>query len=258
MTAPDSIRPIHLDLNDGVARLTLDRPPLNVLDIATLSRLNGALRECDSSSVRVVLIRSAIPRAFSAGVEIRDHRVERLDPMLREVRENVRVLLGMGPVTIAAINGSTLGGGAELALLCDLVIAADDVQLAFPEIGLAAFPPVAAAILPERCSWPQAMRLLLGDSVDAATAQQLGLVGRIVPANRLAKSADELAQRIAGYSGVALRALVRSTRGQRANEVLQRLDSAMAGYRALIGPSSDAQEGITAFVEKRTPVWTHR
>jgi enoyl-CoA hydratase/carnithine racemase len=117
---------------------------------------------------------------------------------------------------------------------------------------------VAAAILPERCSWPQAMRLLLGDSVDAATAQQLGLVGRIVPANRLAKSADELAQRIAGYSGVALRALVRSTRGQRANEVLQRLDSAMAGYRALIGPSSDAQEGITAFVEKRTPVWTHR
>jgi cyclohexa-1,5-dienecarbonyl-CoA hydratase len=257
--APDSTSsPIHLQVSDGIARLTLDRPPLNVLDIETLRVLNDALRECDDSSVRVVLLRSAIARGFSAGVAIADHRPERLERMLDEVRENARLLLGIGPITVAAVNGTTLGGGAELALLCDLVIAADDLELAFPEIRLAAFPPVAAALLAERCGGPQSMRLLLGESIDAATARQLGLVGPVVAVNKLTQAAEELAHRIAGYSGVALRGLVRSTRGQRANQVLQRLDAAIAAYRALVGPSTDAQEGISAFFEKRTPVWRHR
>jgi cyclohexa-1,5-dienecarbonyl-CoA hydratase len=243
---------------DGIARITLDRPPLNVLDAEMLRRLNDALRECDAPSVRVVVIASALPRAFSAGVEVRDHLAGRLDAMLSEVRENARLLLTMKPVTIAAVHGSTLGGGAEIALLCDLVLAGDDTVLGFPEIKLGAFPPVAAACLPEICGGRRSMRLLLGESITASDAERTGLVTQVVPAAALAETVERVAGELAARSGVALHALTAATRGQRAPALLQRLDAAIATYRATVGPSHDAVEGISAFLEKRTPAWSHR
>lgn len=259
MAAPQPLRlPVGLHVSDGIARVIIERPPLNILDVETLGHLNASLRQCDVPNVRVVLISSALPRAFSAGVDIAEHGRDRLDAMLDEVRENARLLLNLKAPTIAAIHGSTLGGGAELALLCDLVIAADDTVLALPEISLAAFPPIAAAILVERLPRATAMQLLLGESIDAARAQQLGLVGTVVERNHLDESASALAQRIAGFSAVASRALTAATRGQRAAGILQRIDAAIATYRAMIGPSRDAQEGIDAFLAKRRPAWSHR
>jgi cyclohexa-1,5-dienecarbonyl-CoA hydratase len=228
-----------------------------VLDIDMLQQLNQALRQCDQPSIRVVRLDSAVPRAFSAGVEVGDHAAGRLDAMLSVVRENARLLLNLGPVTFAAIHGSTLGGGAEIALLCDLVLAADDLTFGFPEIRLAAFPPVAAACLPGSLAGPRVMGLLLGESIDAITAQRAGLVSRVVPAQQLADAADRTAADLAGYSAVALRALTTATRIQRAPAILERLDAAMATYRARVGPSHDAEEGIDAFLGKRTPVWSH-
>ncbi len=122
MPAPESpSRAVRVGVLDGVARISLERPPLNVLDTDMLRQLNEALRQCDRTSIRVVVLASALPRAFSAGVDVADHVPDRLDAMLAEVRENARLLLNLGPVTLAAIHGSTLGGGAEVALLCDLV-----------------------------------------------------------------------------------------------------------------------------------------
>ncbi len=223
-----------------------------------LRQLNDALRQCDRTSIRVVLLASALPRAFSAGVDVTDHAPGRLDAMLAEVRENARLMLNLGPITLAAIHGSTLGGGAEISLLCDLVIAAEDAIFGFPEIKLAAFPPVAAACLPERGLGPHAMRLLLGESIDASSAHDLGLVSEIVPGNRLVDAADRLARELAASSGVALRALTAATRRQRAAAMLQRLDAAIGIYRTTIAASHDAEEGIHAFKEKRAPVWSHR
>jgi cyclohexa-1,5-dienecarbonyl-CoA hydratase len=134
------------------------------------------------------------------------------------------------------------------------VIAADDTSLGFPELTIAAFPPIAAACLPERCSWALAMRLLLGESIDAATALRRGLVHQVVAADQLASKAEELA----AHSAVALRALTGATRIQRAPAILQRLDAALATYRATLGSSHDAAEGIAAFLEKRAPAWSHR
>jgi enoyl-CoA hydratase/carnithine racemase len=249
---------VTVQIRDGIARITLDRPPLNVLDVDTLRKLNDTLRECDASSVRVVLLRSALPRAFSAGVEVRDHRVGRLDAMLSEVRENARLLLTLKPVTIAAIHGSTLGGGAEMALLCDLILAGDDTVIGFPEIKLGAFPPVAAACLAEICGSLRAMRLLLGETITAATAETFGLVSRVAPTAELSEAVDRLAAELAARSGVAIQALTRAARAQRAPALLQRLDATIAIYRATIGPSRDAKEGIDAFLEKRAPAWSHR
>jgi len=249
--------PVTVRVQDGVARISLDRPPLNVLDIDTLRQLNEALRQCDRTSIRVILLDSLIPRAFSAGVDVRDHAADRLDAMLAQVRENARLLLTLEPVTIAAVHGSTLGGGAELALLCDLVIAADDTIFGFPEVKLAAFPPVAAACLAERCGTSLAMRLLLGESLDAGGAQHAGLVSRVVPSAALAASAEQLAREVAGHSAVALRAVTTTARTSRAAAILERLDATIGVYRARIAPSDDADEGLRAFLEKRPPVWSH-
>jgi cyclohexa-1,5-dienecarbonyl-CoA hydratase len=245
-------------VQDGVARVSLDRPPLNVLDIDMLRRLNDALRQCDQASVRVVLLASRQPQAFSAGVDVADHAPDRLDAMLTEVRENARLLLNLEPVTLAAIHGSTLGGGAEIALLCDLVVAAEDTVFGFPEVTLAAFPPVAAAWLAELGPRHRAMRWLLGEMIDANGAFAAGLVTQVVPRSRLVDTADGLATKLAAFSSVALRALTAATRRRRAAALLQRLDDAIDVYRATIGRSQDAGEGIRAFLEKRTPVWSHR
>lgn len=244
-------------VQDGVARISLDRPPLNVLDIDMLRQLNDGLRQCERTSIRVVVLASGLPRAFSAGVDVADHVPDRLDAMLTEVRENARLLLNLEPVTLAAIHGSTLGGGAEIALLCDLVIAADDTVFGFPEIKLAAFPPVAAACLPERGLGPRAMRWLLGESIDAGAAYDAGLVSQVVPRHRLAEATGQRARELAALSSVALRALTAATRRQRAAAMLERLDAAIEIYRTTLAPSHDAQEGIRAFLEKRAPVWSH-
>ena len=259
VSAPESASvAVAIQASDGIARITFNRPPLNVLDLETLRQLNAALRECEAPSIRVALLASALPRAFSAGVDIRDHVAARLEAMLTEVRENARLLLNLKPVTIAAICGSTLGGGAELALLCDAVIAADDTIFGFPEINIAAFPPIAAACLPERTGWALAMRLLLGESIDASAAQRAGLVRQVVPADQLTEAAERLAAELAAHSAVALRALTSATRIQRAPAILHRLDAALATYRATLGASHDAAEGVAAFLEKRSPAWSHR
>jgi cyclohexa-1,5-dienecarbonyl-CoA hydratase len=249
--------PVTVRVQNGVARISLDRPPLNVLDIDTLRLLNAALRQSDRAAIRVVLLDSAVPRAFSAGVDVRDHATRRLDSMLNEVRENARLLMTLGPVTIAAIHGATLGGGAEIALLCDLVVAADDTCVGLPEVRLAAFPPVAAACLPERFGMAIAMLLLLGESLDAHAAQSAGLVGRVVPSAELPAAAAQLAMEVAANSAIALRALTAAARTSHATRLLERLDAAMEVYRTQIAPSRDADEGLRAFLEKRTPVWSH-
>lgn len=250
--------PVSLHIHDGIAEVALARPPLNVLDTDTLRQLNAALGQLERRDIRVILICSQLPNVFSAGVDIGDHAAERLDGMLAEVRENARLLLKLRAVTIAAIHGSTLGGGAELAMLCDLVIAADDAVLAFPEIGLAAFPPVAAGLLPERLPWTTAMRLLVGESIDATRAERLGVVSAVVERSRLLDAARERATQLAAHSAVALRALVSATRIERAPATLRRIDAAISTYKAQVGPARDAKEGIDAFLEKRPPAWSHR
>lgn len=246
-----------IDRGGGIVRITLERPPLNILDLPTLRSLNRVLEECDVESVRVLVLRSGIDKAFSAGVDVRDHRGEHVAEMLDEVKINARRLLRYGPVTIAAIHGLTLGGGLELAMLCDLVLSADDAVIATPEIGLAAFPPIAAAWFPELCGWRHTMDLLMGVTMDADAARQAGLVTRVVARDALDSETTRLAEEIAGRSAVALRAIKSVMRSGRDERVLARLDESIRIYHEQVAWSRDASEGIAAFLEKRAPRWSH-
>jgi len=247
-----------IDRGGGIVRITLERPPLNILDLPTLRSLNRVLEECDVESVRVLVLRSGIEKGFSAGVDVRDHRTERVAEMLDEVRINARRLLRYGPVTIAAIHGLTLGGGLELAMLCDLVLCAEDAVIATPEIGLAAFAPIAAAWFPELCGWRKTMELLMGLQMDADSARQAGLVTRVVHGEALDGETTQLAEELAGRSAVALHAIKSVMRSGRDERVLARLDECIRIYHERVAFSRDASEGIAAFLEKRAPTWSHR
>jgi cyclohexa-1,5-dienecarbonyl-CoA hydratase len=248
---------VEVEREDAIVRITLNRPPLNILDVTTLEALNRALDSANVPEVRVVVLRSALERGFSAGVDIRDHVPETLNAMLEAVRENAGLLLTLEPLTIAGVHGIALGGGAEVALLCDLVVASSSTTIGLPEIGLGAFPPVAAACFPELCGIRRTVDLILGATIDAHTAQQAGLVSRVVAPESVDQAVDALARRLAGLSGVALRAAKRAWRVGRADVALDRLDGAIAVYMETVGRSADAAEGIAAFLEKRQPAWRH-
>ena len=127
--------PIVIETRERVISITWDRPPLNVLDLALLHELADALTHCASAPADIVILRGAGQRAFSAGVDIRDHTVEKVPEMLEVVHGVIRKLVALPQVTIAAVRGVCLGGGCEVASSCDLVIATEESSFATPEIS---------------------------------------------------------------------------------------------------------------------------
>ncbi|HBL27500.1 MAG TPA: enoyl-CoA hydratase/isomerase family protein, partial [Acidobacteria bacterium] len=134
----DLVQTVRVERSGRVARLTIDRPPLNVLDIPTLEQLAGAVASLDRADddLQVVVLRGAGDRAFSAGVSVQDHTPDKVGPMLETFHRAIRRLRDLPAVTVAAVQGHCLGGGMELAMACDLVVAADNARFGQPEIKL--------------------------------------------------------------------------------------------------------------------------
>jgi len=246
---------LHLTVADGVARLTLDRPPLNVITIAVMRELQAALDALATEPGLHALVFAGAGRAFSAGVDVGEHLGATHTAMLAEFHAVFERLAALAVPTVAVVHGRALGGGCELAAFCDFVLAADTAELGFPEIRLGVFPPVAAAVLPPWLGARALLRLVLtGEVISAAEAERLGLVTRVVPAAELEAATDALLGRLRGLSAAALRATRRAMwaaeGGWRA-----RLARAEAIYREELMATHDATEGLTAFLEKRQPVW---
>ena len=246
---------VHLSIADGVARLTLNRPPLNVITIAVMRELQAALDALAPEPGLHALVIAGAGRAFSAGVDVGEHLGESYEPMLAEFHAVFDRLAALAVPTVAVIHGRALGGGCELAAFCDFVLAADTAELGFPEIRLGVFPPVAAAVLPQWLGARTMLRLVLtGEVVSAAEARALGLVSQVVPEAELGAAMEALLARLRGLSAAALRATRRAMwaaeGGWRA-----RLACAEAIYRDELMATHDATEGLRAFLEKRQPAW---
>src|SRR5262249_22781869 len=126
---------VHLHRSSRVATLTIDRPPLNILDIPTIDLLGERIAELAADpEILVIVLRGQGERAFSAGVAVQDHTPDGVGPMLDSLHGTIRRLRDLDAITIAAVHGHCLGGGMELAMSCDLVIATDDARFAQPEI----------------------------------------------------------------------------------------------------------------------------
>lgn len=187
---------VHIRLHKDILWLILDRPPLNILSIEMLDQLTTAMRDAIKHTPRLIVITGAGERAFCAGVDVRDHLDGREKEMLRAVYDNCAAfeeLRSQKIPTAALVKGHALGGGCELAALCDTVIAHEDATFGLPEISLGVFPPVAAIYFPALIGYNTTMRLMLtGETIQAREALRIGLAHQVLSSRRFLPDAEEL------------------------------------------------------------------
>ena len=246
---------IQVRIEARTAWITLDRPPLNVLDIAMMESLDAALRRALPESDFMVF-QGAGAKAFCAGADVADHTPERVDKMLRAFHAVFRRLAAADCLTVAAVHGYCLGGGMELATFCDFVLATESAQFGQPEIKLGCFPPVAMAALPRRIGIRAATDLILtGRQISAAEAHRLGLVTRVVPDRELHAAAETLLEELRVLSPNVLQLTRKTLERLHSGDFLKQLEDVERVYLSKLMQTQDAQEGIRAFLEKRRAVW---
>ena len=251
--------PIIIEKQERVTSITWDRPPLNVLDVALLRELAGALTDCAAASADIVILRGAGQRAFSAGVDIRDHTVEKVPEMLEVVHGVIRKLLALPQVTIAAVRGVCLGGGCEVASSCDFIIATEASSFATPEILVGCYPPVALARFTNLIGYHRAAEMILtGKRISAREAQSMGLINRVCGEDELEAALDLLTQELLGKSGAVLRLTLKGLRELSLRGFEQALQRSEEIYCSELLRTADVEEGIKAFLEKRSPHWRHQ
>lgn len=244
---------------DGrAATVSLNRPPLNILDIPTIARLGEVVAELAADpDLQVLFLRGAGDRAFSAGVSIQDHAADKVGPMLENLHGTIRKLRALDAVTVAAVHGHCLGGGMELALSCDLVIATEDARFGQPEIDLGCYPPVAAALYPSLLGAGRTLDLVLtGRILTCEDAERMGIVTRRV--DGLDRGIARFAQEIGGKSVAVTRLAKKAVRAGRDRAFADALPETERVYAEELCRTEDMEEGVAAFLEKRQPVWKHR
>jgi cyclohexa-1,5-dienecarbonyl-CoA hydratase len=247
-----------LEISEGVARLTLDRPPLNILTLEIIRRLAEALDTAAQLPRLKALVLAARGKAFCAGVDVADHTPERTGPMIREFCALFTRLRTLPAPTIAVVQGAALGGGAELAIACDLVLAATSARFGQPEIKLGVFPPVAAALFPHMIGYQQAARLLFsGETIPAGEAAQLGLVTCTAPDEELEAALERRLAPLRGMSAAALRMTKRALLYGADLGAARALPAIEDLYLQELMETADAREGVQAFIEKRSPIWSN-
>jgi cyclohexa-1,5-dienecarbonyl-CoA hydratase len=245
---------------DGLATLTLNKPPLNVLDIEMMVEINSALdRILADGTVRLLFITGAGEKAFSAGVDVADHTADKVDRMIEVFHGIFRRLEQVTVPVIGGLNGAALGGGCELALGCDMIVAASHAKLGQPEIKLGVFPPIAAMLLPRMLPPAKAYELLLGgNNIDAMEAHRLGLVNKVISKEEFAAGSAAFVGQFLDLSRPALvyaKKAMRAAAGKSFGEALATVESI---YLRELMPTADASEGLNSFMQKRPAVWQHK
>ncbi len=247
---------IILQIEEGIGRLTLNRPPLNILNIEMLVALEAALEKASADQTLRLLVLQANGKLFSAGVDIADHTAERVNEMIPLFNRVCHALATFPVPTLAVVHSHALGGGCELLLCCDMSVAAENAKIGQPEIKLATFAPIAALRLPSLVGHALTAELLFtGETLRAAEAVRFGLVNRAVPADELEATAGKIITSLQTMSAVALR-LCKKALTLNA-PTWDSLEAVEALYLQDLMSTSDVQEGLTAYQEKRSPNWQH-
>jgi cyclohexa-1,5-dienecarbonyl-CoA hydratase len=247
---------LTLDIGSPVARIVMRHAPLNVVDIPMMEELAHALKEIEARPDISVLVLSGEGRAFSAGVDVAAHAPDKVEAMLAKFHAVIRSLVASNKVTIAAVHGHCLGGGAELAMVCDMVYTTASAQWGFPEIKLACYPPVACASLAALVGQKRAAELIFtGRTITGVEAAQIGLATRAVPDENLEATVAECVGSLLNLSPAALAVSKKALYAWDAMHFDKGLARAEKIYLEELMKTADAQEGIRAFMEKREPRW---
>jgi cyclohexa-1,5-dienecarbonyl-CoA hydratase len=232
---------------------------LNIINLDMMDELHAAWDEVEAMESQIIVLSGSGERAFSSGVDIADHLPDRIGPMLSQFHRLIRRIFESDRITIAAIHGHALGGGAELAMICDFVLAADDAKIGQPEISLACYPPVAAAYLPRAIGFHRASQLvLLGEPISAEEAERIGLVTEVVPPSDLGACVDDYVDRLLSKSSAAVALAKRALREGLEDRFQSALERTERIYLDGLAHTDDMREGIEAFLAKRQPNWKNR
>ena len=247
---------VALAFNAPIAQITLINPPLNVIDQPMMRELSSALTEIDNRPDISVVVLSGQGQSFSAGVEVAAHTPAKAAAMLTGFHAVIRALISTTKVTVAAVQGNCMGGGAELAMVCDIVITTEDAQWRFPEIKLGCFPPVAATALSALVGQKRAADLILtGRMISGQKAAEAGLATRSIAADELKTVMKELIDQLASLSPAVLVIAKKSIYAWDSMHFDKGLARAEKIYLEELIKTEDAEEGIRAFLEKRNPAW---
>ena len=252
---------IRFTIADRVARITLARAPVNIFNIAMMREISDALNSCAASRDLAAIVFDAAPdcRAFSAGVAVEEHVADTVFQMLDSFHAIFRALEQIGRPTIALVDGPALGGGCELVTACDIVVASQRARFGQPEIKIGVFPPVGAVLLPRVIGDKRARELILtGDMINAEEALSLGLVNYVLPSEELEEKLTELLGKFRELSAAALEHARRAIDSAQARSLDASLNEVENMYLHELMKTSDAIEGVNAFIEKRKPIWRNR
>lgn len=246
-----------LQVDHDVARIVLHHPPLNVIDVPMMEELAQTLAELEARPDVCAIVLSGEGNAFSAGVDVAAHTPDKVEEMLTKFHAVIRAFIATKKVTIAAVYGHCLGGGAELAMVCDVVFTSDSAQWAFPEIKLGCYPPVACTALAALVGQKRAAELILtGRTISGTEAAAIGLATRAVTESELAATVDDCASSLRKLSPAALAIAKKASYAWDSMHFDKGLARAERTYFEQLMKTSDANEGVRAFMEKREPEWT--
>jgi len=248
---------IIFETEDGVARITINKPPLNILDVQTIKEITSALRIVNTDkNLFAVVVTGAGNRAFSAGVDIKAHLPDKVEKTLHEFHKMFHVLFHLQKPTMAKVSGLALGGGCELAIACDLVVASDEARFGQPEIKVGAIATIAAALLCKLIPRKKALELLFtGDVLSASEAEEIGLINKVVSLEKLDEAVDGLINKLRDKSPVVLQFVRQAIYQGIDSDFKTALNGVTEVYLNKLIKTKDAVEGLEAFLEKRSPKW---
>jgi cyclohexa-1,5-dienecarbonyl-CoA hydratase len=256
MASSSPFEHLRVESDGALRRLILDRPSLNVLTIGMLAELEEALNLVADDPTASVLLVTGEGRAFCAGVDVADHTADKVDEMIRVFHAALTRMASLEIPVVAALNGAALGGGLEVALAADIILAREGAKLGQPEIQLGVFPPFAAAVLPRLVGRARALDLCLtGRTVTADAAAAWGLVQHVYPKDGFAAEAEAYARSLADLSPPILRLTKRAVVDGLDAPLGESLHVAERIYLDELMKLDDAHEGLAAFMEKRPPNW---
>ena len=249
---------IRVSTTPELYRITLDAPPVNVIDIAMMEELVEALGEVRPDR-HLLVIDAAGDKAFSAGVSVQEHQGDLIRPMLETFHRVFRLLDEIEIPTVAVVRNRALGGGCELALACDFVLASESTRFGVPEIRLGVFPPVAAWQLQRQLPPRRGLEMMMtGDDIGAFEARDLGLINAVFGDADFARGVEEWLARLLRQSASSLRFTKRAWRmAAAASSYPDALDRVERLYLDELVKTKDAAEGLQAFIDKRAPDWSH-
>lgn len=247
---------------DGVATLRVDRPPVNALTVEVWEALGQAARRLAADDGVGAVVLWGGPKVFAPGADVKElasRSHTEMQGIAPRIQEAFRALAQLPQVTIAAINGYALGGGCELAMMCDFILAADTAKFGQPEIKIGAIPGAGGTQrLTRFVGKSKAMEMCLtGRMMDADEAERSGLVSRVVPADQLLDEAMKTAGKIAGLSRITVPMCKESVNRAYETTLSEGVRFERRVFHSVFS-TEDQKEGMAAFVEKRDPQWRHR